>query len=63
MLYRRAEDSEVVGGRAKPKIGEKTKVCFEHLLLEKGIRKKPIIGLITGFFGGGDGEIRTLASV
>ena len=39
------------------------KVCFDHLLLEKGIRKKPIIGLITGFFGGGDGEIRTLASV
>ena len=42
---------------------KKTKVCFDHLLLEKGIRKKPIIGLITGFFGGGDGEIRTLASV
>lgn len=63
LLYRRAEDSEAVGGRAKPKSGEKTKVCFDHLLLEKGIRKKPIIGLITGFFGGGDGEIRTLASV
>lgn len=50
------------GGLSR-KSGEKTKVCFDHLLLEKGIRKKPIIGLITGFFGGGDGEIRTLASV
>ncbi len=50
------------GGLSR-KAERKTKVCFDHLLLEKGIRKKPIIGLITGFFGGGDGEIRTLASV
>ena len=50
------------GGLSR-KSGEKTKVCFDHLLLERGIRKKPVIGLITGFFGGGDGEIRTLASV
>lgn len=36
---------------------------YIEISLEKDIRKKPIIGLITGFFGGGDGEIRTLASV
>ena len=38
----------------------KNAVCSDHLLLEKDIRKKPVIGLITGFFGGGDGGIRTL---
>ena len=38
------------GGLSR-KAERKTKVCFDHLLLEKGIRKKPIIGLITGFFG------------
>ena len=31
----------------------KNAVCSDHLFLEKDIRKKPAIGLITGFFGGG----------
>ena len=47
------------GGLSR-KAERKTKVCFDHLFLEKGIRKKPIIGLITGFFGGGELGIRTL---
>ena len=36
---------------------------FKSLIKTFEKRKKPEIGLITGFFGGGDGEIRTLASV
>ena len=60
----KAATSEVDGRMAKPKFRRaKNAVCSDHLFLEKSIRKKPAIGLITGFFGGGDGEIRTLASV
>ncbi|MGN0490704.1 hypothetical protein [Ruminococcus sp.] len=39
---------------AKPRFRRaKNAVCSDHLFLEKDIRKKPAIGLITGFFGGG----------
>lgn len=41
---------QIKGTRNYTERERKTKVCFDHLLLEKGIRKKPIIGLITGFF-------------
>ena len=40
---------------AKPKFRRaKNAVCSDHSLLEKDIRKKPAIGLITGFFGAKD---------
>lgn len=38
---------------------EKNKSLLWSLTLRKRYKKKPIIGLITGFFGGGDGGIRT----
>ena len=46
--------SGVDGRMAKSKFRRaKNAVCSDRLLLEKDIRKKPAIGLITGFFGGG----------
>ena len=47
------------GGLSR-KSGEKNKSLLWSLTLRKRYKKKPIIGLITGFFGGGDGGIRTL---
>ena len=52
--YLKAMLSEVDGKMAKSKFRRvKNAVCSDHLLLEKDIRKKPAIGLITGFFDGG----------
>lgn len=39
---------------------EKNKSLLWSLTLRKRYKKKPIIGLITDFFAGGDGGIRTL---
>ena len=43
-------------GRAKNVVGS------DHLFLKKAKRKKPEIGLITGFFDGGELGIRTLGT-
>ena len=59
----KAAIAEAGGRMAKTKFSRaKNAVCSDHLFLEKGIRKKPAIGLITGFFGGGELGIRTLGS-
>ena len=52
--YLKAVISGADGRMAKSKFRRvKNAVCSDHLLLEKDIRKKPAIGLITGFFDGG----------
>ena len=46
------------GGLSR-KSWEKNKSLLWSLTIRKRYKKKPVIGLITGFFGGGDGGIRT----
>ena len=50
LLCPKAVISGADGRMAKSKFRRvKNAVCSDHLLLEKDIRKKPAIGLITGF--------------
>ncbi|MGN1334919.1 MAG: hypothetical protein ACI4U1_07365, partial [Anaerovoracaceae bacterium] len=50
LLCPKAAISGADGRMAKPRFRRaKNAVCSDHLFLEKDIRKKPAIGLITGF--------------